>query len=48
VPIDAREFALILEGIELPTRRKQMKLAASQGRAKALHVIASAATDPGG
>ena len=48
VLIDAREFALILEGVELPSRRRQMKIVASQSRAKALHVFASVATDPGG
>ena len=45
VAIDARELALILEGIELPKRKKQMKTAAREGRAKALRTIASFGTD---
>ena len=47
VAIDARELALILEGIELPKRKKQMKTAAREGRAKALRTIASFGTDGG-
>jgi transposase len=47
VAIDARELALILEGIELPKRKKQMKNAAREGRAKALRTIASFGTDGG-
>jgi transposase len=44
VLIDARELALILEGIELPSRRRQMKTVAKQSREKALHTIASVVT----
>lgn len=47
VAIDARELALILEGIELPKRKKQMKNAAREGRTKALRTIASFGTDRG-
>jgi hypothetical protein len=47
VLIDARELALILEGIELPTRRRQMKTVAKQAREKALHTIETATTDLG-
>jgi transposase len=47
VPIDARELALILEGIEPPRRKKQMKVAAHEGRAKALRTIASFGSDGG-
>jgi transposase len=47
VAIDARELALILEGIELPKRKKQMKNATREGRAKALRTIASFGTDGG-
>jgi transposase len=44
VLIDARELALILEGIELPSRRRQMKVVAKQSREKALRAIASVDT----
>jgi transposase len=47
VLIDARELALILEGIELPTRRRQMKTVAKQAREKALRAIETATIDPG-
>lgn len=45
--IDARELALILEGIELPTRKLKVKAAAKESRQKALHAIASMTTDSG-
>jgi hypothetical protein len=45
--IDARELALILEGIELPTRKLEMKTAAKESRQRALHAIASMNTDGG-
>src|ERR1700712_5350456 len=44
VLIDASELALILEGIELPSRRRQMKAVAKQSREKALRAIASVDT----
>jgi transposase len=44
VLIDARELALILEGIELPMRKQKVKAAAKDGRSKALHAIASMTT----
>ena len=44
VLIDARELALILEGIELPTRKQKVKNASKDGRSKALHAIASMIT----
>jgi transposase len=47
VNIDARELALILEGIELPSRKMRMKNASKQGRAKALRTIASFGNDAG-
>jgi transposase len=47
VLIDARELALILEGIELPTRKRRMKAASKEGRAKALRTIAAFDTDSG-
>jgi transposase len=47
VSIDARELSLILEGIQLPPRKQQMKRAAREGRAKALRTIASFGTDGG-
>jgi transposase len=47
VAIDARELALILEGIELPKRKNKMQNAAREGRAKALRTIASLGTDGG-
>jgi transposase len=46
VLIDARELALILEGIELPSRRRQMKTVAKQAREKALRVIETVGTEP--
>jgi transposase len=47
VLIDARELALILEGIEPPSRKKRMKSASKEGRAKALRTIAAFDTDSG-
>jgi transposase len=47
VSIDARELALILEGIELPSRKKRIKTASKEGRAKALRTIAAFDTDGG-
>ncbi|HEY1535193.1 MAG TPA: IS66 family insertion sequence element accessory protein TnpB [Polyangiaceae bacterium] len=44
VQIDARELAVILEGIVLPPRKLQMKAATKEGRAKALRAIATATT----
>lgn len=44
--IDARELALILEGIELPSRRRQMKTIAKQAREKALRAIETIGTEP--
>jgi transposase len=45
VAIDARELALILEGVEVPTRKKRLKAATKEGRAKALRTIAVLSTD---
>jgi transposase len=47
VLIDARELALVLEGIELPSRKKRMKTAPKEGRARALRTIAALDTDAG-
>lgn len=47
VSIDARELALILEGIELPVRKTRMKAATKEGRKKALRTIAALSTDGG-
>ena len=47
VLVDARELALILEGIDLPSRKAKLKTSATEGRAKALHTIASLGTDRG-
>jgi transposase len=47
VLIDARELALILEGIHLPTRKQKVKRAGKEGRSKALHAIASMTTQHG-
>jgi transposase len=46
VLIDARELALILEGIELPSRRRKIKTAAKHAREKVLRAIESATTEP--
>ena len=45
--IDADELALILEGIELPTRKMKAKAAAKDSRDRALHTIAAMITDGG-
>lgn len=45
VAVDARELALILEGIDLPKRRARAKAAAKEGRTKALRAISSLGTD---
>ena len=45
VAIDARELALILEGVELPSRKQRMKAATVEGRTKALRAIATLSTD---
>jgi hypothetical protein len=37
VAVDARELALIPEGVDVPTRKTRMKAATKEGRAKALH-----------
>jgi transposase len=47
VAIDARELALILEGIELPSRKKRMQSATKEGRTKALRLISTLTTDDG-
>jgi len=46
VAIDARELALILQGIETPTRKQRVKTIAKRAREKALRISESAATDP--
>lgn len=48
VLVDARELALILQGIELPTRKQRVRSASKEGRAKALRAIATLSTDGGG
>jgi transposase len=45
VAIDAHELVLILEGIELPSRKQRMKSATKEGRTKALRVISTLSTD---
>jgi transposase len=47
VQIDARELAVILEGIVLPPRKLQVKTATKEGRAKALRAIATATNHSG-
>jgi hypothetical protein len=39
-------LALILEGIEMPSRRRQMKTVAKQAREKASRVIETIGTEP--
>ena len=46
VAIDARELALILQGVEPPTRRQRAKALVRRAREKALRISESAATDP--
>ena len=45
VAIDAQELALILEGIELSSRKQRLKSATKEGRTKALRVISTLSTD---
>lgn len=45
--IDARELALILEGIELPSRRRRMKTVAKQAREEALRAFETPTTESG-
>jgi transposase len=47
VLIDPRELALILEGIELPSKKLKVKAAARESRRKALRAIDSMITQPG-
>lgn len=46
VAIDARELALILQGVEPPTRKQRVKALVKRAREKALRISESAATDP--
>jgi transposase len=46
VVVDPRELALILEGIDLPSRRRQRKAIAKQAREKVLRLIEPTATEP--
>ena len=46
VVIDPRELALILEGVDLPSRRRQRKVVAAQAREKVLRLIDATATEP--
>ena len=43
--IDARELAMILEGIELPSSRRRMKTVAKQAREKVLRALETATTE---
>jgi len=45
VPIEARELALSLEGIELPSRKQKIKAVAKLARKKALRELSSLSTD---
>jgi transposase len=45
VAIDAHELALILEGIELPSRKQRVKSATKEGRTRALRAISTLSTD---
>lgn len=47
VIIDPQELALILEGIDLPSRKLNMKAAAKESRHKALRAIGTMITQPG-
>ena len=47
VLIDPQELALILEGIELPSKKLKVKAAARESRRKALRAIDSMITQPG-
>jgi hypothetical protein len=42
VAIDARELALILQGVEPPTRKQRVKALVNRARAKALRISESA------
>jgi transposase len=46
VAIDARELALILQGIEPPTRKQRVKAIVQRAREKALRISESATTEP--
>jgi transposase len=46
VVIDPRELALILEGVDLPSRRRQRVTVARQAREKVLRLIEGATTEP--
>jgi transposase len=46
VVVDPRELALILEGVDLPSRRGQRQTIAKQSREKVLRLIAPATTEP--
>lgn len=45
VRIDARELALILQGVELPSRKQHVKSLVKQAREKALRVSETATTE---
>lgn len=45
VRIDARELTLILQGVELPSRKQRVKSLAKQAREKALRVSETATTE---
>ncbi|MBN1605159.1 MAG: IS66 family insertion sequence element accessory protein TnpB [Polyangiaceae bacterium] len=47
VLVEAPELALILEGIDLPSRKARVKAAAKEGRAEALRAIATLDIDRG-
>lgn len=44
--IDARELALILQGVEPPTRKQRVKSLVKRAREKALRISESAASEP--
>jgi transposase len=46
VTIDARELTLILQGVELPTRKQRVKALVKRARAKALRISEDATTEP--
>jgi hypothetical protein len=43
--IDARELALILQGVEPPTRKQRVKTLVKRAREKALRISEAAATE---
>lgn len=47
VMVDARELAVLLQGVQLSARKVHPKKIAYEARAKALHTIASMSTDDG-